>query len=100
MEQELQQIKAKLRKTETKEKSAPLTNKDLTEEENQTIKDDFFNSGAQNWYSLIKEFTFETCFLPLDKKEALGFIHFYKFLCHYSFVNPTFCYIIYMYIFF
>lgn len=79
MEQELQQIKAKLRKTETKEKSADLKKKDLTEEENQTIKEDFFNSGAQNWYSLIKEFTFETCFLPLDKKMAEGLFYFISY---------------------
>jgi hypothetical protein len=79
MEEELLRIRERLRKTETKEKTASFTIKDLTEEENSIIKKDFFNSGAQNWYDLIKEFTFETCFLPLNREIAEGCL----FIEHY-----------------
>lgn len=70
MEKELEEMKNKLKKTETKVQGT--IGKEITEEESSKIRSQFFDSGAQNWYEIIESLTFSSLFLPLERKEAQG----------------------------
>ena len=38
------------------------------------MREQFFDSGAQNWYELINHITFPTCFIKLEREVAKALI--------------------------
>lgn len=90
MELDLQKAKSQLKKMELKEKKFPLYNekKELSIQEYETMRNQFFASGIQKWYENYSYLTFSSCFIDLTKEASMQIISEHSFYLENRFFSP------------
>jgi hypothetical protein len=76
MEDEMSNIKNSLKKVSIKE-AQPNFKPYLSAEQEDNMRVQFFDAGAQKWYSIISTLTFQTNFIKLNKETAEELIKVY-----------------------
>lgn len=78
MEKELLQARQRLKKAPEKDKKCFIVENELCFEENEDIRNKFFECGVQNWYKNFESLTFPSVFIPLSKEAANEIVIFYE----------------------
>lgn len=78
MEKELLQALQSLKKAPEKEKKRFVVEKELSFEENEDVRNRFFECGVQNWYKNFESLTFPSVFISLSKEAAREIVIFYE----------------------
>jgi len=79
MENELLELKSKLKKVETVVHKPNLEKmKEIPDEKVERMRNQFFEGGVQNWYNIVEPLTFKTLFIDLSLNAAKSLIKFNK----------------------